>query len=466
VRRGLAQERPAGPTWGLELTDREAGGVAWELIDEQRRRVVADKFAAMVQEEHGDHPVSPDERPALAARAYLRAGMPETALPLLAAATRHEQAAGRAASGLAMADLWVDTAREVGSNDVTESLETRVTLASSACDWARAEEDLDAMQELAGEDAERTLRVLTARAQLFEQSQNHDGCVETVERAFSVALQTDAQPEALFRLSHLLASVTFRSGSLVASRDRWLAVAADARRSGNPYWEMTGRLGAATADLQLGEFEPAELGFAKAMQLADDQCDQLTGLLAGLEMAALGGLRGDPERARSDALAVADRASDLGLVRVLGLAVTCLGELCRRLDLLDEADQHLDRGARILRATDQRVTLALCLGERALVALARGDLDSAQNHAAGASMAAALNPGVLLEQERIHAAVGRVAESRGDRAALAAARRSAVSCLEQQAGHLGAENLGRWVAVASRLEVVTWTGWSPRSGRR
>ena len=69
--------------------------------------------------------------------------------------------------------------------------------------------------------------------------------------------------------------------------------------------------------------------------------------------------------------------------------------------------------------------------------------------------------GVLLDQERIHLALGRVAEARGDRAALSAARRGAVDCLERQARHLGPEHLGRWVAVVTRLEVVTWASWNP-----
>jgi len=59
-----------------------------------------------------------------------------------------------------------------------------------------------------------------------------------------------------------------------------------------------------------------------------------------------------------------------------------------------------------------------------------------------------------------------VAEMRGDRAALAAARQQTIQCLEAQARYLGPEHLGRWVAVAPRLEVVTWAGWSPRAAQR
>ena len=51
-----------------------------------------------------------------------------------------------------------------------------------------------------------------------------------------------------------------------------------------------------------------------------------------------------------------------------------LVELRREHGRLDEAEEHLVRGERVLRATEQRVTLGLCLAERALVALGRGDL--------------------------------------------------------------------------------------------
>jgi len=466
VRRGLAQERPAGGSWGLELVERETGDIAWELLDASARQEAARRFAVMVVEDHSEHPAAADERPALAARAYLRADMREVALPLMAAATRSEQAAGRTATGLAMADLWVDTASEVQSEDLRDALEARVMLACSACEWGRAEEDLGHMQELAGDDQGQLLRVLTARAAMFEQSQNHDGVVDAVEQAFSVALQVDAPRETLFHLSHLVATVDKRAGNLVSARDRWLGIASESRRIVNPYWEMAARSAAASTDLQLGEFDAAEQGFAKARQLADDQCDELVALEVQLEVGLLWSLRGDRERAHAEILRVAEAANELGALRVLGSAVTILGELCRRLDLLDESDEHLERGERVLRATEQRVTLARCLAERTLTALAKSDLDAAQNHSAGAGMAASLSSGVLLGQERIHCAVGRVAEMRGDRAALAAARQQTIQCLEAQARYLGPEHLGRWVAVAPRLEVVTWAGWSPRAAQR
>ena len=466
VRRGLAQERPAGGSWGLELTERDTGDIAWEMLEPEARREAAGRFAVMVVEDHADHPAAADERPALAARAYMRAGMREVALPLMAAATRSEQAGGRTATGLAMADLWVETANEVESADLQDALEARVMLACAACEWSRAEEDLKRMQVLAEADQSRLLRVLTARAEMFEQSQNHDGVVDAVEQAFSVALQVDAPRETLFHLSHLVATVDKRAGNLVSARDRWLGIAAESRRIVNPYWEMAARLSASSTDVQLGEFDSAEQGFAKARQLAEDQCDELLMLEVELAFGALWGLRGDPERGRAECLKVADAANELGALRVLGKAVTTLGELCRRLDLLEESDDHLERGERILRATEQRVTLALCLAERALTALSRSDLDAAANHSAGAGMAASLSSGVLLEQERIHCAVGRVAEIQGDRAALAAARQKTVQCLEAQARYLGPEHLGRWVAVGPRLEVVTWAGWSPPASSR
>ena len=465
VRRGLASERPAGGSWGLELVDREAGDVAWELLDDAARRAAAAAFAARVTEDHPQHPAAPDERPALAARAYLKAGMPETALPLLAAATRFEQAAGRSATGLAMADLWVETAQHTGDADLAEALNLRVELACAACEWARAEKDLDRMEELAGEDLQSLLGVFTARATMCQQSQDHEGVIDAVEKAFHAALQVDAPREVLFRLSHLVASVDQRAGSLVTARDRWLGIAAEARATVNPYWEMLGRAAAAAADQHLGEVEAADHGFRKARQLAEDQCDDLTILQIDLNLAGLHALRGNAGRALAETQEVADGAAELGALRVLGQAMTNLGEFCRRLDRLEDAEGHLERSERILRNTEQRVTLSLCLAERALAALQAGDLDGAQNHAAGAGMAATLCRGVLLEQERVHYAVGRVAEVRGDRMALAAAKAAAIDCLEQQAAHLGPENLGRWISVTSRLDVVSWAGWSPRVRR-
>lgn len=465
VRRGLATERAAGDIWGLELVDREAGDVAWELLDDAARRRAASAFAARVTEDHPHHPVAADERPALAARAYLRAGMAETALPLLAAATRFEQAAGRSATGLAMADLWVDTAMQIDGGDLADALDLRVQLACSACEWARAEKDLDQMEHLAGEDPERLLRVYTARATMCQQSQDHEGVIDAVEKAFHAALSVDAPREVLFRLSHLVASVDLRAGALVTARDRWLGIAAQARAGTNAYWEMLGRAAAAAADQHLGEVEAADHGFRKARQLAEDQCDELTILQIDLQLAGLHALRGNAGAALTETEQVAEGAQELGALRILGQALTNLGEFCRRLDRLEQAEEHLERGERILRNTEQRVTLALCLAERALTALQAGDLDSAQNHAAGAGMAASLAPGVLLEVERIHYAVGRVAEVRGDRMALTAAKAAAIDCLEQQSEHLGPEHLGRWVSVTSRLDVVSWAGWSPRVRR-
>jgi serine/threonine protein kinase/tetratricopeptide (TPR) repeat protein len=465
VRRGLAHERPAANGWGLELIDRAAGDIAWEMLGDDHRTEAAGRFAERVVEDHPDHPVAEDERPALAARAYLKAGMVETALPMLAAATRHEQAAGRTATGLAMADLWVETAGVAGGAELQDALEARVQLACSACEWGRAEEDLAGMEQMVQDEPGRLLRVLTARASMFEQSQNQEGVIGAVEEAFSVALQVDAPRESLFHLSHLVALVDMKAGNLVVARDRWLGIGSESRRIVNPYWEMLARANAATTDLQLGEYDAAEHGFSKALQLAEDQCDRLMTMQIELHRAVLRGLRGDPERARAQGLEVADRASDLGALRVLGQAVTYLGELARRLDLNEESEAHLERGERILRDTDQRVTLSLCLAERALTALARGDRRAAQYHSAAAGMSASLTAGVLLDQERIHCALGRVAEVQGDRAALAAARKQTIDCLEGQARHLGPQHLGRWVAVTPRLEVVTWANWSPPSRR-
>lgn len=461
IRRGLAHERPAGGSWGLELTDREAGEVAWEMIPADVRRKAAERFAAVVGDEHPDHPVALDERPALMARAWLRAGVPETALPLLETAVKLEQAAGRTATGLAVADLWVDTARKVGTQYLPDALARRVALASAACEWARAEEDLDEMSELAGDAPERMLDVLIARASLFQHAQDLESAIETAEEAFRTALLTDAPRESLFQLSDLLADVDLRQGHLVNARDRWQGMAMEAARSASPYWEMVGRMGAASADMQLGQFDAAHDGLGKAALLADDQCDQLNSLLVAMRQAYLYGLRGDLERARKALGAVTDRASSLGAVLVIGPAVTLGGEVCRRLGLLEDAELLLERGERVLRASEQRLTLGICLAERALNALDMGDIEAAQKHAAGAGMAATLTEGVQLERERVHCAIGRVAEVTSDRRALAAAKRQVVKSLESQASRLRPQEIGRWLSVGPRLEVVSWAGWSP-----
>ncbi|MCO4772375.1 MAG: serine/threonine-protein kinase PknK [Deltaproteobacteria bacterium] len=465
IRRGLAHERPAGGSWGLELTDREAGEVAWEMLAEDARRAAGERFALMVGDEHPDHPIALDERPALTARAWLRAGMPETALPLLKTAVKLEQAAGRTATGLAVADLWVSTARQAGPDHLPEALAARVSLASAACEWARAEEDLDEMSLLAGDSAEGRLRVLTARAALFQQAQDLDSAIETAEEAFRTALLVDAPRETLFRLSDLLADVDLRQGHLVTARDRWTSIAIESSRSRSPYWEMVGRMGAASADTQLGAFDAAQDGLGKAALLADDQCDQLNTLFVAMRRAYLRALRGDLDGARSDLGRVIERSTALGAVIVTGPAVTYAGEVCRRLGLYEEADAHLTRGERILRATEQRLTLGSCLSERALVALAVDDLQSANQFAAGAGMAATLTEGVMLERERIHCAIGRVAEVSGDRTAVAAAKRRTKRALTAQAALLEDQQVGRWMSVSPRLEVIDWAGWHPSNQR-
>ena len=464
IRRGLAHERPAGGSWGLELTDREAGEVAWELLSPASRRSAAERFTEVVGVEHPVHPVALDERPALLARAWLKADAPETALPLLETAAKLEQAAGRTATGLAVADLWVSTAREVGSPSLAAALSLRVSLASAACEWAVAEDDLDEMAELAGDLPERQLEVLTARATLYQHAQDHESVIETAEEAFHTALLVDAPRETLYKLSDLLADVDLRQAHLTNARDRWLGIANEARRSASPYWEMVGRMGAARAAIQLGEFDGASDALAKAATLADDQCDQLNTLVIQMQRAYLLGLRGGFDASREELSDVVERSTELGAVLVIGPAVTMLGETCRRLELYDEADTHLERGERVLRATEQRRTLAICLSERALTALVRGDLEAARNHVAGAGMAATLTEGVLLERERVHCAIGRVAEIVGDRTALAAARRQTVRSLEVQSRLLRPQQLGRWVAVAPRSEVIGWANWSPSLG--
>jgi len=465
VRRGIAEEKAAQGSWGLQLKDRVVGEVAWEMLEETQRQAVGKRFADVMLEDHPDHPAAHDERPALAARGYLRAGLAETALPLLATAVRHEQAAGRTATGLTVADLWVDTARQAKPEDLPAALKERVSLASSACEWSRAEEDLDELEQLAEGDAAALLRVYTQRATLYKHNQNHEGVIEVVEQAFMTALEVEAPMETLFQLSDLMAHVDMRSGSLIAARDRWAGIAGEARRIVNPYWEMLGRANAATADCQLGEYDAAEHGFRKAYELAEDQCDQLTSLLLERDIAQLIGFRGDLDRARSECLEMVERAEQLGAIRVLGPAMTTLGEITRRLGLLDDAEAHLARGERVLRATQQRLTLALCLSERALVAMSRGDLQAAEAHAAGAGMAMSLASGVRLERERVHYALGKVAEVRGDRAAIAAARTATSEILDEQATLLGPEYLGRWVSVPPRYDVVNWAGWSPETTR-
>lgn len=465
VRRGIAEERAAQGSWGLQLKDRVIGEVAWDMLSEKARESVGKRFAEVMLQDHQDHPAAHDERPALAARGYLKAGLPRVALPLLETAVRHEQAAGRTATGLTVADLWVNTARAAKPEDLPQALKERVSLASSACEWARAEEDLDELEALAEGDAAALLRVYTQRATVYKHSQNHEGVIEVVEQAFMTALEVEAPMETLFQLSDLMAHVDMRSGSLIAARDRWVGIAGDARRITNPYWEMLGRANAATADCQLGEYDAAEHGFRKAYELAQDQCDQLTCMLIERDLAALVGYRGDLEQARSECLQMVDRAEQLGAIRVLGPAMTTLGEITRRLGMLDDADAHLARGERVLRATEQRLTLALCLSERALVSLGRGDLQSAEAHAAGAGMAMSLASGVRLERERIHCALGKVAEVRGDRAALAAARTATSKILDEQAALLGPAYLGRWVSVPPRFDVVSWSAWSPSTSR-
>lgn len=466
LRRGLAQERPTGGLWGLELTDRDAGDVAWDMLAADRRRTLAHRFAQVIAADHPQHPSSAEEAPALAARAFLRAGLPETALPLLATAVRHEQSAGRSATGLAVADLWVDTARKAGSPDLGAALECRVELAATACEWNRAEADLDEMEDLSGGDPAAMLRVYTARANVHQVAQDFERSVASAERAFDMALEVDAPQAVLFQLSDLIAYADFVQGNLVAARDRWAGIAQEAAWAASPYWEMVGRHRSGNADAQLGEIDQADDAYQKARALAEDQCDGLSAMQIEAAQAVLLAHRGDSERAAVGLAAIAERATQTGAVRVIGPVVTALGEICRRQGRLDAAAAHLERGERILRATEQRHTLALCLAERALVALARGDTLAAQGHAAGASMAASLCSGMLLEVERVHFALGRVGEVLADRVALSVARRGTIDCLERQARLLGPEHLARWVAVGTRLEVVSWANWSPSGTTR
>jgi len=462
VQRDLVVERPTASGWGFELSEREVGDSAWLVLSREVRVSLSQRFSLAVLRDHDDHPVDGEARPGLAARAYLKAGLAEQALPLLEIATRQEQARGRAASGLAMADLWVATAEEAGFDELFRALETRVQLASTACEWTRTREDLDRMDQLTQGRPEEQLRSLTARATMCQQSQDHEGVIQSVEQAFQVALDVDASREQLFRLSHLLASVDLRSGSLVTARDRWMMIAADAQRSSNALWEMLARSTAAGADLQLGEFDQSEAGCRKAMVLANELPDHSMELHLRFVLASLEALRGDSEAAIVGLDVVVEEATDTGALRILSQAVMTLGEIHRHLGNLDDAHAHLERAERLMRATGQRVSLSRCLAERSLTSLAQGNLDTAQSFAAGAGMAASLASGVLLGQERVHCALGKVAEAHGDRHAFAAAREATLTSLDRQAAHLGPEYLSRWTSVGPRMEVVTWAGWSPR----
>ena len=462
VQRGLVVERPTVSGWGFELTDREIGDSALAVLPSTALTTLMQRFSVAVLREHADHPVDPEARPGLAARAYLKADLTQQALPLLELATRQEQSGGRAASGLAMADLWVAAAEEAGFDDLFRALETRVQLAGAACEWGRTKEDLDRMDQLTRGRPQEQLRSLTARATTCQQSQDHEGVLQSVEAAFLVALDVDASREELFRLSHLLASVDLRGGSLVTARDRWFSIASDAKRTESLVWEVLCRSAAAGADLQLGQFENSEEGCRQALVLARRLSDRPMELHLRYVIASLEALRDEPMEAIAELDVVAEQAAEIGALRVLSQAVTTLGEVHRYVGNLEEADAHLERGERLLRATGQRVSLSRCLAERSMTALAMSDLLAAQGFAAGAGMAASLTSGVLLGQERIHCALGRVAEAHGDRHALAAAREAALSCLDQQAKHLGPEHLSGWTSVGQRMEVVTWAGWSPR----
>jgi len=461
VRRDLVVERPTARGWGFELAEREVGQSAWTLLSPSSRSVLAERFSLAVLRPHRDHPVDEDARPGLAARSYLKAGLIDRALPLLEIATRQEQAAGRAASGLAMADLWVATAEETGDEALFIALEARTQLASAACEWGRTQEDLDRMDQLAQGEPNQRLRSLTVRATIAQQSQDHEAVITSVEQAFDVALEIDASVEQLFRLSHLLASVDLRSGDLVTARDRWMMIARDAQRSGSVVWEMLTRSTAAGADLQLGEFAAAELGCKHGLALARELSDYSMELHLRFVLAALEALRERPENAIYQLQEVMDETTEIGALRILSHAAVTLGEVERYRGDFDEAQRHLERAERLFRATGQRVSLSRCLAERAQTALAMGELTAAEGFAAGAGMAASLAPGVLLGQERIHCALGKVAEARGDRQALASARKATLACLDRQAARLGPEHLGPWASVGPRMEVLTWVGWNP-----
>ncbi len=461
LRRKLVQERRAGQNWGFELIDREAGELAWDLLESSHRSDAATRFVACAGGNLPFTPLQGGQWTAPMARAWLRAGMLDSAMPVLAAATRQEQAAGRPASGLAMAGLWVDTARRQNSPALPVALDARAQLASEACEWRQALADLDDLAEIYRDDPDRLLVMLTTRATVLQRSQSFEEMVEVVEDAFRVALEVDSPQEALFRLSHLLASVDLRQGVLIHARDRWLAIAAQAGGAEVDYWEMLALSSAATADTQLGDYRAARTHLKRAASLAAERADQLTAMLVELQLGVVQSLEGNTEEGCARCLAVASGAEDLGAVRLLGRAVTHAGEACRRMGLFAEADAHFERGERILRATQQPGTLALCLAERALCALAIGEKQRAYDFAHSAMTTAALSPSVLLEIERVYGAMGRVAEALGDHAADKVSREAALANLDRQARRLPPSVLATWLAVAPRLEVVSWTGWRP-----
>jgi len=464
LRRKLIQEKLDGHNWGLELVGREAGEGAWDLLTGDERRGAAQRFATAVKGVRPFAPMAGGQWTAPLARSYLRAGMLVEALPILAAATRQEQAAGRPASGLAMANLWVETARREQSPGLPVALDARAQLASEACDWTQALADLDSLADIYSGDPERLLVMLTTRATVLQRSQDFEAMVEVIEDAFRVALRVDSPRESLFRLSHLLASVDLRQGALVSARDRWAAIADQAAAAGVDYWEMLARCSQATAQTQLGSYSEALRNLERAATLSHDRADQLTALLVDLQVGVLRALAGNLEDGCAQCLAVAGRAEDLGAVRLLGRAVTHVGEACRRMGLLEEADAHFERGERILRATQQPSTLALCLAERALCSLAQNRRQEAYDFAHSAMTTVDLSPSVLLDRERIYGAMGRVAEAYGDEPGSSSARNSAIDCLNRQSRRLSDRELPTWLAVAPRLEVVSWANWRPPPG--
>ena len=423
--RELVKERATRRGWGLELGVAEAGEEAWRMLTTERSMNLARKMSQALLRDHPDHPLDSIGRPGFAARPLLRAGLIEDALPLLEIATRQEGAAGRAASGLVMADLWVETASELGPEAHFRALSARVQLACSACEWSRAEADLDLMDVLGHGRPQSRLESLTARAQMCQQSQDHEGAVQSVEAAFDVALQIEASSEQLFRLSHLLASVDLRAGSLITARDRWLMIAAEARRSQSSAWEMLTRSTAAGADLQLGRFGASGEGISRAAQLADVLSDPVMLLHLRYLKASLAALRGDAEAAVRELKLVAERASAMGALRVLGLAVMVLGEIHRHTGEFDEAGRFLERAERLMRATGQSVSLSYCLAERTLTALGQGDVSAAHAFATESGLITAQSPQVHLGQERIYAAIGRFSEATGNGPAARSARQSA-----------------------------------------
>ena len=462
VRRGLVVEEVVDGVWGLAVADRDAGDVAWELLDGPQQRSLTRRFAELVMRDHADHPAEFEERPAVAARALLRAGLVDEALPLLRAVALREQHAGRSIHGLDVADLWVQIADDVGRPEVVkEALKARVALATAAGQWQRAEADLDRLDDLCRHDDLQRLRVLTARAGLHQEAQRHGKVVEVVEEAFQLALLANAPQDTLYQLSDLVAAVDLSRGALVAARDRWLGVASDARRSVSPYWEMMGRVHAAIAEVELGDFDSAYRRFHQAALLADDQCEEGMTLEVTLQLAGLLGIKGDTMRARAECFAVAEEALELGYRRVAGRALTELGGIDRRMELYDEADAHLERAEELLRASDQRVSLVPCMAERALCALSVGRLVDAAGLIDSARREASLTPDVALHRERLACAEGKVAAGRGDEEGAAAARARARELLDRQAGRVGADHLERWAAVPTRLEVVTWVRWTP-----